>query len=437
MINKIRKTVLDTDIQEILKKGGSFLTIRVIGLLAGYLFTFFIAKQYGAAVNGLVALSFSLLLFASVFGRLGVDINLVKFYSKPESWKNHPDVFYRVLLKALFFAICLAVTLFLLKDFFVYTLFNKPSLEPYIFWVSATIPCWVMVIICSGLLRAKRMNKWFAFLDTPGRFSFSLLFFFILWTFVDSSLNAIKAHFYGVFALSLLALFVAVKQLKTVSFKKTTNSWRFMREAFPMMISGAIIVFLGWIDTFILGIYESDATIGVYSVALKIAALTGFSLEGINSILMPKVAKSYAENNLDECKKIIQFSTHLNFYITLIVVGLIVIFRKWMLGIFGDEFIMGSAVLVVLCIGQFVNSFSGSVGVILQMTGHQKTYQYIVGLALLINIILNVILTPMYGYIGTAVATVISISTWNLLGAYYIRKKLGINSYYNPFTFLK
>jgi O-antigen/teichoic acid export membrane protein len=427
---KFKHKTNDVDIKEILTKGFSFLLFRAGGFLAGYLFTYFIAKLYGASVYGLVALCFSLFVFSSIFGRLGVDINLVKFYSK-EGNGNDKGLFFRVLIKSFVVSSLLACLLYVFKDFFIFKLFKKPQLDPYIIWVVLAVPFWSITLVCAGLLRAKKINNWFAFLNNPGRFLFSLFAFFILWAIVDEPLNAIKAHFYGVFFLSILAFLISVKTLQGITFKTNQNSWLFIKEAFPMMLSSTILILLGWLDTFFLGIYETDDVVGVYNVALKIAALTGFSLQAINSILAPKVAASFQNNDIISLKKMVQFSTQINFYITLGIVLFIIIFHKWILGIFGNEFIAGSLFLIVLCIGQLINSMSGSVGVILQMTGYQKVFQNIVLMALVLNVILNVILIPLYGGLGAAIATVVSISSWNITGAFYLKLKMNIKSYFS------
>lgn len=430
MINKIKNVFNDSDHKEILTKGFSFLFFRIAGLIAGYIFTYLIAVNYGASVNGLVALSFTLLLCISIFGRLGLDVNLIRFYS---SIKNGSDVglFYKVLLIAFLFSSALALSLYAFKDFVVNTIFNKPQLEPYIFWTVITIPLWSIVLVCAGLFRAKKKNNWFAFLNNPGRFIFSLIAFSILILTADSPLNAIKGHFYGVLLLSVLAFIAAANSLNKITLKSPSSSISFLKEAYPMMVSGAILVFLGWADTFILGIFESDSVIGVYNVALKIAALTSFSLQAINSILAPKIAKNFNEGNEMAYKKMIRFSTKINFYITLFIVACIITLHKFILGIFGEEFLAGAVVLIILCIGQLINSLSGSVGLILQMTGYQKVYQKIVLIALIINIALNFILTPIYGATGAAIATVVSISSWNIIGALYLKNKLNIVSYFN------
>jgi O-antigen/teichoic acid export membrane protein len=286
-------------------------------------------------------------------------------------------------------------------------------------------------------LRAKRLNHWYAFLDSPARFGFSLFFLFVFWNSSDSPLLAIKAHFYGVLLLMVFSLVLAIRNLGRISFASTQSSWRFLSEASPMMWTGAIIIFLGWTDTFILGIFESDDVVGVYFVVLKIAMLAGFSLEAINSILMPQMAKYYLEKESQQYKKVVLFATQLNFFITLGVIVFLLVFHKWILGLFGKEFIVGSTVLLILLGGQLIISFAGFSGMILLMTGHQKIYRNITGFCLLLNILLNLILTPLYGYVGTGIATVVSLVSLNLSSAIFIKRKLGFESWFNPFLFIK
>ncbi|PWI29834.1 flippase [Flavobacteriaceae bacterium LYZ1037] len=427
----IKKIFNNEDYKEILNKGFSFLTLRLGGLFLGYIFTFLIAREYGASVVGLISLSFTFIMCISIFGRLGIDVNLIPFFSI-ESNKNDSGLFFKVLLKAFIFSSLLAFILYFFKGEIAINIFNKPQLEPYIIWSALTIPFWTITLVCAGLFRSLKKNTLFAFFNNPGRFLLTLLVFLLfLYGLAPDSLTAIKAHFYGIFVLAILSVCFAFIQFETIKVFSESNSWSFLREAFPMMLSGVVIVFLGWTDTFVLGIYETDDTIGIYNVALKIATLTSFSLQAINSILAPKVAKYYKESNNSELKKIVRFATKINFIITLIVVLLIFLFHEFLLGLFGLEFLAGGTVLLILCVGQLVNSLSGSVGLILQMTGHQKIHQNIVLVALGINIILNFILTPRYGAVGAAIATLISMAFWNIYGAIYLKRKMNIVSYFN------
>ena len=420
----------DSDKQEILSKGFSFLIIRVLGLFAGYLFIIGVTRIYGASVYGLVSLSFALFMIGGIFSRLGLDINLVRFYASSGNWEDK-GVFYRVLIKAILASVLLGALLFGLREYICLKLFGKPELLPYIGWTAAALPFWAITRLCGGVLRARKQSRWFAFLNNPGRFLFSFVALMILWAIWDSPLSAIKAHFYAIVVLAFMGLARTIPLLEGVTFRSNVSSWNFLRESFPMMLSSTILVLLGWTDTFVLGIYEQSEEIGVYNVALKIAALTSFSLQAINSILAPKLAEAYELDAMDQFNRQVGFSTRLNFFVTLMVVTAILILHPWILGIFGKGFTGGSNILIVLCIGQLVSSLSGSVGVIMQMTGRQKAYQNFVLLALALNILLNFTLTPAYGGFGAAVATTVSMLTWNVLGAWYLKSKWNITSYYN------
>ena len=365
-------------------------------------------------------------------GRLGVDINLITYYSIKENWEDK-GLFYRLLLKTILFSALLSLCLLGLEDAIAIDLFNKPQLKPYIFWTALTIPFWSITLVCAGMLRAAEKNHWYAILNNPGRFFLATIAFLLLYAFYDNPVNSIIGHFYGVLALSVIAFLITVVSLKGISFSTRENTWRFLNNALPMMMSSTVLVLLGWLDTLVLGIYESDHNIGIYNVALKLATLTSFTLQAINSILAPKLAQSHVDGEKDRFNNLIRFTTKLNFFSTLGIVMIIVIFNKWLLLLFGQEFASGTSVLILLCLGQLINSVSGSVGVIMQMIGKQKVYQNIVLIALVVNIVLNFTLTPLFGVMGAATATVISIACWNIIGAVYLKRKLHITSYFNPF----
>jgi O-antigen/teichoic acid export membrane protein len=213
-------------------------------------------------------------------------------------------------------------------------------------------------------------------------------------------------------------------------FKPKLNTWQFLKESLPILYSSSIIVILNWLGTFVLGIYSTNEVIGIFSLCVKIAFLLNFVSQAINSILAPKIAKIYMSNKLLECQKLISFSAKLNFLSSLIIGIIVIIFNKYLLGIFGEEFKAGSLIFIILCIGQLISSFSGSVGIILQMTGKQVIYQYLMIIALIVSLFFMFLLVPIYGGEGAAIASLLSMLSWNLLGIIYIEKKLFIKSYF-------
>ena len=102
----------------------------------------------------------------------------------------------------------------------------------------------------------------------------------------------------------------------------------------------------------------------------------------------------------------------------------------------GDEFISAKYVLMILLLAKLIDSISGSVGVILQMTGCQKIFQNIVFVALIVNIILNMFLIPKFGIEGAAISSACSIILWNISAVIYVYRKFGVWSFFT-FNFKK
>ena len=307
--NRIQNQFKDSDKKEILSKGFSFLVFSLSGTLAGYLFTLFVARNFGASVNGLIAISFSIFMMATMLGRLGIDINLVKYYSDKNVIRADTGTFFKMLLKALVFSSLIGVSVYLLRDLIAIKIFGKEQLIPYLKWISFAIPLWVSTLLCASFFRAIRKNKTYAFLNNAGRFLVTLILAVGLYYFISKDeLITIQAHFYALVCLGIGSFIAVLFYLKPIRIKSDYNSWKFLRESFPMMLSSAILVVLGWIDTFILGIFESDDVVGIYSVSLKIATLTSFGLQAINSILAPKISAAYKQEDNITFKKLISFN---------------------------------------------------------------------------------------------------------------------------------
>ena len=430
---RIKNQLKDAHKKDILFKSGFFIVFKVIGILGGYLFTYNIAQNYGASLNGMVNLSLSVFMISSTLGTLGINVNLVKHFSNPELWIKEPGLFYKVVLKSFLFTLLITIALYFFRDLIVLKLFKKPELMPIYVWAILAIPGWTMIKNFSGVLRAKGLNNWFSFFQNASRFTLAY-FILISFNFIKIDiLNAIKAHFFSVYFLALLAGIIVIRNFRKISFYSITNSWFFLKESLPMFLSSTIMVFLGWLDSFILGIYVKDSDIGIYSVALKLAMICTFSIEAINSGLAPKVANLHRQEKKIELRRLVKFVTTINFLVTIVIVMVLLISNKWLLGLFGEEFKSGTIVLFILCFVHLINSAMGSAAIIMQMTGYQKQYRNIAFISLCINLILNFLLIPKFGISGAAIATAISLTFWNVNNAVFLKRKEGITTYFYPF----
>ena len=96
--------------------------------------------------------------------------------------------------------------------------------------------------------------------------------------------------------------------------------------------------------------------------------------------------------------------------------------------VFGDEFSSAHLPLAVLAFGQLINAGLGAVGFLLTMTGHERETARVLWQTTALNVAMNLVLIPLYGALGAAVASTASLAIWNLVLARLVWRHLGLNA---------
>ena len=104
------------------------------------------------------------------------------------------------------------------------------------------------------------------------------------------------------------------------------------------------------------------------------------------------------------------------------------IFGRWVLSMFGEAFESGHIALTILCLGQIVNVEVGAVALVLNMTGHARDAAQGIVLAALLNIALSVLLIPILGLEGAAIASSISLAGCAILLSIRVHQRLGFRA---------
>jgi O-antigen/teichoic acid export membrane protein len=120
MINKLKQKIQsDKHFAELLKGSYIAFVLKIVGIIAGYIFTLLITRGYGAEAMGIFTLSFILLQIFSVIGRLGMDTALLRFtaeYSFQGKLEIVKDIYKKVIKLVLPFSIILSITVFFYPD---------------------------------------------------------------------------------------------------------------------------------------------------------------------------------------------------------------------------------------------------------------------------------------------------------------------------------
>ncbi len=206
-----------------------------------------------------------------------------------------------------------------------------------------------------------------------------------------------------------------------------TRMWA--RTILPLSFLGGMMVVNSRMDILMLGWLAETRDVGVYRVAVAGATLVTFMLSAVNMVVGPQTASLWAQGRKAELQRMLTWGARVSLAAALPVAILFWVFGADILRIvFGEEFVGGHLALAILCVGQTVNAAAGSVGFILNMTGHERDTLVGVAAAAVLNIILNVLLIPSYGYVGAAIATASSVTTWNMILISCVWKRTGLNS---------
>jgi O-antigen/teichoic acid export membrane protein len=95
------------------------------------------------------------------------------------------------------------------------------------------------------------------------------------------------------------------------------------------------------------------------------------------------------------------------------------------LRVFGEEFVTGWPVIVLIAAAQLFNSSVGPTARLLAMTGHQKVVMVSTAGSAAAALALSLLLVPTYGILGAAVATATALVLANVATPFFVRRRLG------------
>ncbi len=201
-----------------------------------------------------------------------------------------------------------------------------------------------------------------------------------------------------------------------------------LRSALPFLLIGGVLIINARTDIIMLGFLGTQTEVGIYRIVAQGAALIAFVLAAVNAALSPVIAKLYAQGEREKLESTIRRTTRIIFLCSLPLALGLILFGGPFLRIFGPEFPAGHAALAVLSLGFLVDAAAGSVGQMLNMTGHERDSAKAIGTSAVLNVALNLLLIPRLGMVGAATATATSMAVYNTLLAAFVYKRFGFYS---------
>jgi len=224
---------------------------------------------------------------------------------------------------------------------------------------------------------------------------------------------------------ALLLIRATPTQVRHAEPRYDTRRW--MASVVPLSLIAGMQMINSRTDVVMLGLFGSTEDVGVYRVVAMAASQIGLTLAAANAVIAPQISRLYAAGEQQRLQRLVTTSARVVLISALPLAVALMAFGEPLLGVvFGTEYTVGQPALAILSVGQLVNVGMGSVGVLLNMTGHERDTAVGLGIAAAANVLLNLALIPPFGVEGAATATMATYCIWNGILARQVYRRLGI-----------
>jgi O-antigen/teichoic acid export membrane protein len=417
--------VQSASFKKIISSSGVNFIFRIFGLFTSFLTTVIITRLFGLGVYGNYSLVFTIAQATALLFTLGIPNTLIKIIG------NHNFTYSKakkLLIKGLKIALLLSLfpVLFFYfgAEFLSNKVFDNPKLINYFLIITLSLPLFIVhEIFLYFFIATRNFLKFNLFMFVVP--NVLLLLFLFGFYVLDKSGHYTFLAFALAILVTVIAATITIFEWNPAKEELSFTTIELLKTASPLLFSGLLLYLLNWTDVIILGIMVDDTQLGIYNIAFKVGSVGFLIIVSVSTITTPKMAQLYGENNMAELKKLTHNSTRLIAILSIPIVGIVIVFSKYILSFFGSEAVLGSSTLIIISLGVLFSAMAGNVDQILNMTNNQTILRNITIVCFFINVIFNVILIPIYGIKGSALASLITNVLINVLCVYYIKKRLG------------
>lgn len=202
-------------------------------------------------------------------------------------------------------------------------------------------------------------------------------------------------------------------------------SWR--PTSFRLWVASALDTINQYLDVILIGYLLDPIAAGAYFVATRLANGFASVADAFNMFAMRHFPELYYKRDTVGMTKLLQTLSTLT--ALAVVFGLIFVAfaGHYLLLLFGEEYVVYTHVLLVLCIGTSAMAAAGPAASVLMLTGNETPYLRIVALTVFLRIAGLVLVTPLFGIVGAAAATALSLVVMAFLIGFKSWTATGLN----------
>ena len=204
------------------------------------------------------------------------------------------------------------------------------------------------------------------------------------------------------------------------------HSWTRTSRGFAVV--SIVVIAQASIDLWILDALGTQAQVGAYAVAARLATLVALPLTATTYALSREAAALHSARATEALQHQVTAAARLAAGAAVAIAAAVVLVSPLVRPLLGESFHGVTTPLVILVGGQLANVVIGPVATLLLMSGHERDVRNTLLLATILNAALTAALAPDFGAVGAATGGAVSLVAWNVALHRIVRKRLRITT---------
>lgn len=406
-----------------------------IGRLLGFVTHVALARMYGPAQLGYYAIGITVLQIANILSQFGMDNGVVRWvahYGAKGDTERVRGTVFQAIGVTFVFSLILSVIMFLGAGVMAGPPFEIPFMETMLRAFAPALPFFTLMSMTLWATQGFQTVKYATLVREVLRPLANLLLIFTFYFLGVEILGAVASYILSMAFGSALALFYLRKvfpKLLDREVRPRYESRALFEVSWPMITANFTQYINLWTAVAALTIFAGAREVGIYDAAARTATLSALLLIAFGGIFSPMISSLYQQGLLRDLGFLYRDVSRWTFTGALAVFLITALLSRDIMAAFGEDFVPGWPVIVIVAAAQLFNSSVGPTARVLAMTGRQRLVMTATISSALTAIALNFVLVPAFGIVGAASATASALVVSNALSLLFVRRYLGFWPY--------
>ncbi len=185
------------------------------------------------------------------------------------------------------------------------------------------------------------------------------------------------------------------------------------------------------IDLLVMGFAAAPSEVAIYAVASRFSQIVIFAITAVAAVMAPHLVELLSDIHAGKnqsAQRLVRNTARTTFYIALLALIFFLILAPTLISFFGPHYADAYLPLIILTIGHVTTALFGAAILVSTLAGKPKIAIISLAFGITLNASLNIILVPLYGAEGAAIATAAGSILAVLVAWFWIRRTLSIDT---------